>query len=202
MDAPETGELTGVLAAVRRGDPDAEGLLAARVYDELRLMARRQLRREHARPTLFQTTMLVHEAWLRLAGNSRTAWKDRQYFFGAAARAMRRVLVDHARRRDAAKRGHRGLEVTLSGDVPDPAQVYDVLELHDALERLAGIRPRVARVVELRFFGGLSVAETAHGLGVSPRSVDSDWNFARRWLERALSGTAGRAEGVAEPDAT
>jgi len=201
MDPGEREDFSGVLQAVRRGDPDAENLLFERVYTELHRLAQREMRREFKRPDLLQTTALVNEAWLRMAGNKPSDWKDRRYFFGAASRAMRRILVDHARRRQAARRGGGLLRVTLSGEIPGQAPAYDVLALHEVLERLAGIRPRAAQVVVLRFFGGMTVPETAEQLGISSRSVDSDWNFARRWLERTISERPDREPPPRESDA-
>jgi len=167
---------------------DSEGAAVALFYDELRLLAHRQRAREGAHPTL-HTTELVHEAWLRLAGDERIVAKGRAYFFGAASRAMRRVLVDAARRRGAAKRGSDPVQVTL-GDAVVPIEGYaaDLLDLDRALSALEAEHPRLAQVVELRFFGGLSVEETAEALDVSPRTVKGDWALARAWLHEALEG--------------
>ncbi|PAP78768.1 hypothetical protein BSZ37_12700 [Rubrivirga marina] len=170
---------------------DALDRLVPLVYDQLRAMAHRQLLREHGDRSL-QTTALVHEAYLRVAGHSAVTQRGRGYFFAAAARAMRQVLVDHARRRATAKRGGDAVRVTL-GDEPAGVDAFaaDVLDLDDALDRLAARAPRHARVVECRFFGGLSVEETAAALDISPRTVKADWGLARAWLFDALHGPSG-----------
>jgi RNA polymerase sigma-70 factor, ECF subfamily len=155
------------------------------VYDELRAMAHRQLSRERGDHTL-QTTALVHEAYLKLAGGSSTG-RGRAYFFAAAARAMRQVLVDRARRRNAVRRGSGAEQVTLGEqDAVVDAYAVELLELDDALMRLAQHSPRQVRVVEYRFFAGMSVAEAAEALGVSARTVESDWAMARAWLYQVL----------------
>jgi RNA polymerase sigma factor (TIGR02999 family) len=189
----DPGRLSVILAAVREGRAGAGDRLYEHVYAELHRIAQREMRREHRRPTLLQTTGLVNEAWMRMAGNRPEDWKDRRYFFAAAAQAMRRILVDSARKRRAQRRGGDADRITLRSDVAGASPSYDVLALHEALEGLATIRQRAARVVELRFFGGLTVSETAESLEISPRSVDSDWNFARRWLERAMTEGPGPA---------
>ena len=160
------------------------------VYDELRRMAHRHLAREHRQRTL-NTTGLVHEAYLKLVDQTRVPVKSRAYFFAAAARAMRQVLVDAARRRGRVKRG--GGEAPLDLDdfqvaVDDFAA--ELRDLDEALERLAALFPRQARVVECRFFGGLSVEETAEALELAPRTVKRDWSLARAWLYRELRGEA------------
>jgi RNA polymerase sigma factor (TIGR02999 family) len=189
MPSWEQANLTHVLEAVRDGNPEAEAALFAKVHNELHRLAQRELGREYIRPTLLQTTGLINEAWLRMSGGSNPDWKSRSYFFGAAAKAMRRVLVDLARRRKAQRRGGGLPPITLTGEIAADAPSFDALMLNEALDDLQGIRPRAGRVVELRFFGGLTVPETAQQLGISPRQVDSDWSFARRWLERRLSDT-------------
>ncbi len=173
-------------------------------YDELRALAHRERSRERGEPTLL-TTDLVHEAWLRLASDPALASRGRAYYFGAAARAMRRVLVDAARRRTALKRGGGEVAVTLgeaAGAVV--ACASDLLDLDRALDALDRENPRMARVVELRFFGGLTVEDTAQALEVSPRTVKGDWALARAWLHDALEGGeagGGGAEGVSgEPN--
>jgi len=163
----------------------ADGLLP-RVYDELRAVAAAHLRRERGGHTL-QPTALVHEAWLRLAALDRMDWRGERHFLVAASGAIRRVLVDHARRKGAAKRGGDAAFVTLSdtaGNSPTPD--VDLLALDDALTRLGTRDPRKARVVELRYFGGLTIAETADALQVGTTSVEDDWAFARSWLRREL----------------
>jgi RNA polymerase sigma factor (TIGR02999 family) len=175
--------------------------LFALVYDELHLMAHRQLAREPAGHTL-RTTALVHEAYLRLVDDARVGSKGRAYFFGAVARAMRQVLVDHARRRSASKRGGglgpmeladgtlAAAEAANSGVAVD-ALAEELIDLDRALEQLGNVDPRRARVVECRFFAGLDVAETAAVLGVSERTVKADWAFARAWLRRTLDSGGG-----------
>jgi RNA polymerase sigma-70 factor, ECF subfamily len=162
--------------------PAAEALLPE-VYAELHRQAERAMRGEGAEHTL-QATALVHEAWLRLA-DQHVAWNDRAHFHGVAAQLMRRILVDHARARHAAKRGGGATRVTLS-DAPAAEQGADVLALHEALERLAALDPDQAHLVELRWFGGLSIEETAKVLGVSPATVKREWAVARAWLRREL----------------
>jgi RNA polymerase sigma-70 factor, ECF subfamily len=189
FEPPGTAEPPGPAAFAG----DSEGAAVTLFYDELRVLAHRQRAREGAQATL-HTTELVHEAYLRLAGDERIVAKGRAYFFGAASRAMRRVLVDAARRRGAAKRGNDPVQVTL-GDAVVPMEGYatDLLDLDRALSALEAEHPRLARVVELRFFGGLSVEETAEALDVSPRTVKGDWALARAWLHEALDGSGAPA---------
>jgi RNA polymerase sigma factor (TIGR02999 family) len=163
-------------------DPEAVAL----VYEELRALAHRQLSREVGGNTL-HTTELVHEAYLRLGDDPRVLERGRAYFFGAAAQAMRRVLIDAARRRNTQRRGGEFERVTLGeGEATVGAYAADLLDLDRALTALEAEGPRLARVVELRFFGGLGVEETAEVLGVSPRTVKGDWALARAWLHDAL----------------
>jgi RNA polymerase sigma factor (TIGR02999 family) len=156
------------------------------VYAELRRLAVSQMRQEHRDHTL-QPTALVHEAYLRLAGH-RAGFRSRIHFYGAAAQAMRRILVDHARGRGAQKRGQRDplvdLEKLVGVGVERP---IELVALDEGLDRLAAVAPRAAKVVELRFFGGLSVADAAAFLDISPATVKREWTFARAWLFRALS---------------
>jgi RNA polymerase sigma factor (TIGR02999 family) len=170
------------------GDRRALDRLTPLVYDELRHQATRYLRRERPGHTL-QTTALIHEAYLRLIDAKDVDWQDRAHFFAIAANLMRRILVEHARRRDAYKRG--GSQVRVQFDealaVADETDV-DLLAIDEALNRLAAIDPQQARVVELRFFSGLSVEETAAALGVSPKTVKRDWSVARAWLRREIGG--------------
>jgi len=174
------------------GVPALDDLLPL-ILDELRVLAHRQLAREHG-PVSLQTTELVHEAYLRLSASPALTAKGRTYFFAAAGRAMRQVLVDAARRRSAAKRGG-GLRL-LSLDTADGARPSvqalgeELLALDAALDALAADHPRLARVVECRFFGGLSVDDTAAALGVSPRTVKADWAMARAWLHERLAEDA------------
>ena len=171
---------------------DADAYLPE-VYDQLRGLAEAFLRRERPDHTL-QPTALVHEAYLRLAEQDRAAWNDSSHFQATAATMIRRILVDHARGHKAAKRGGDWHRVTLS-EASDGTGDVDLLELDEALVELAGLDERQARVVELRFFGGLGIKEAAAQLGVSPRTVDGDWRLARAWLHRRL----GLGE---EPEAT
>jgi RNA polymerase sigma factor (TIGR02999 family) len=174
-----------------------DGPSVALLYDELRALAHRHRAREGGQGTL-HTTELVHEAYLRLADDERVASRGRAYFFGAAAQAMRRVLVDAARRRSANKRGGAFERVTLGADaVAVDGYAADLLDLDRALSALEVEHPRLARVVELRFFGGLSVEDTADALDVSPRTVKGDWALARAWLHRALEGGVGPKGGDA-----
>jgi RNA polymerase sigma factor (TIGR02999 family) len=183
------GELTNLLVEWGRGSQPALGRLLPHVYDELRKLARSYLRREAPGHTV-QTGTLVHEAFLRLIDGQRIPWEGRAHFFGIAARLMRQILVDHARARDAAKRG--------AGEVPEPlamaltvaVQALDVnvVALDRALDDLSAVDPDQARVVELRFFGGLTVEETAEVMGVSTGTVKREWSMARAWLRRAIGG--------------
>ncbi len=190
--AVQPPDVTGLLIAWSTGDAAAGERLLAAIYEELHGQAARAMRREGDAHTL-QPTAVVHEAYLRLVDQRRVAWRNRAHFFGIAAQMMRRVLVDHARARLAGKRGGALQRVSLSGvgsAVPegqdgDVAGV-DVLALHEALERLAALDPRQAQLVELRYFGGLGIEETAEALEVSPATVKRDWAVARAWLRREL----------------
>jgi RNA polymerase sigma factor (TIGR02999 family) len=159
----------------------------ALVYDELRRLAASALRYERPDHTL-QPTALVHEAYLRLADDTTGRWESRSHFLAVAARAMRRILVDHARRHNAAKRGS-GAALVAFDDLEHaaPAGTVDLVALDIALARLAALDARQARIVELRFFGGLSVEETAEVIGASARTVKRDWQFARAWLKREMA---------------
>ena len=180
--------MTEVLQRISGGDPGAVDRLLPLVYDELRALARRELRRERSDHTL-QPTALVHEAYLKLARLDRLEWRDRAHFFGAAAGTMRRVLVSHARRKRAEKRGGGAKAVPLENVVLAARErPEDVLALDEALARLADLDSRQAQVVECRFFAGMSVPETAEALGVSPATVKRDWTAARAWLNRELTG--------------
>ena len=177
---------TALLQKADSGDPPPLHELISLVYDELHEMAHWQLAREHRNVTL-QTTALVHEAYLRLVDDSRVTRMGRAYFFAAAARAMRQVLVDAARRRGAAKRGGGAHLVTLDWE-GERVDVYasELLDLDRALEELGRHNPRHMHVVECRFFGGMSVEETAVALNVSARTIKADWALARAWLVRVL----------------
>lgn len=192
-------EMAAALAMLKRGAPEGMERLIPLVYAELRRMAHHQLVAERTGHTL-STTALVHEAYLRLADQAPGAWANRAQFFALAARAMRRVLVDYARRRQATRRGGPGqrpisLEDAEAGGEADALSVAargeELLALDEALDRLSAVDPRAARVVECRFFGGLTEAETAETLGVSARTVAGDWLMARGWLFRALQPEAG-----------
>jgi len=174
------GDVTRLLDAAREGDRAAADQFYQTVYAELHRLARANMRRE-ARALTLQPTVLVNEAYLRLAPQG--GWESRRHFLGAAAQAMQRILVEHARRRLAQKRGGDYLRITLSGlDLPVPEKDLDVLLVNDALEQLALERPRLARLVTLRFFAGLGIEEAAAELEVSPVTAKRDWAFARAWL--------------------
>jgi RNA polymerase sigma factor (TIGR02999 family) len=185
LDAP-THRITEALARLDLSDPEQAGSLLTLVYEELRTLARRQMRGEREGHTLGPTA-LVHEAYLRLVGGGPVAVESRAHFYRLASRAMRQVLVDSARRRDADRRGGDQQRVTLDeGMVADGAADYDVLGLHEALERLAALDPPLAQLVELRFFTGLTLDEAAEMLGVSRRKAAQDWAAARLWLRNEL----------------
>ena len=183
------GEVTVLLGRVRGGDADAAGELFGLCYDELRALAGALFRSQHAQHTL-QPTAVLHEAFLKMfKPGSSSEWQDRAHFFAVAARAMRQVLVNHARDRSAQKRGG-GLEggrVTMS-DAADSAfgRETEVLAVHEALEDLQNLDERQARIAELRFFAGLTTAEVAEVLGISTRSVELDWKMAKDWLAQRL----------------
>lgn len=177
-------DITELLIAAEAGTPGAIDRVLPIVYDELKLLAESLFRAERPDHTL-QATALVHEAYIRLAGGAELDWRNRRHFFGIAARAMREILVDHARRRGARKRS--GQAVTLEGVVlPAHAIPDDIVAVDDALGRLKLVSPRAAQVVELRYFAGLSIEETAETLGTSPATVKRDWLSARAWLQRDL----------------
>ncbi len=187
MSNPPPEEVTRLLLDWGNGDEHALARLTPLVYDELHRLAGCYMRREPGGQTL-QTTALVHEAYLRLVDQTRVRWQNRAHFFAIAAQMMRRILVDHARSRHYAKRGGGARPVSLDAAPPISAErAGELVELDDALASLARIDPRKARVVELRFFGGLSVEETAELLGVSPNTVMRDWNMARAWLYREIT---------------
>ena len=193
-----TTEVTQILKQLAHGDKNAADALLPHVYEQLRSIARRRMNLERPDHTL-QATALVHEAYARLVGNEELTWDSRGHFFIAAAEAMRRILIEHARSNARQKRGgpqRQRLSLSIA-DVADLAATEkpdQIIALDDALRRLQLQRPRVARIVELRFFAGLTVDETARTLGVSPRTVDLDWAFARAWLYKELTDDAGTAE--------
>ena len=198
-DVPETGNglvthtdsVTELLARSRDGHADALDQLIPLVYDELRAIAHRQLRLERGAHTL-STTAVVNEAYLRLVDQHHVNWHDRTHFFGVAAHLMRRVLVDYARRRGAKKREGARDPLPLDEALFAAEEQSDMLvALDEALSRLGELDPRLARVVELRFFAGLTEDETADVLGLSPRTVRYDWVKAKGWLYRELTETAG-----------
>ena len=188
-------EITILLKAWGAGDQSALNRLTPLVYDELRRMARRYMRKERAGNTL-QTTALINEAYLRLVDTQSVGWQDRAHFFAVSASIMRRILVDAARARGSAKRGGLAIRVDHStavdlDQIPEVGRSAELIALDDALNALAEIDPRKARVIELRFFGGLSVEETGDVLGISPQSVLRDWKLAKAWLIREMVKEAG-----------
>jgi RNA polymerase sigma factor (TIGR02999 family) len=186
----EASDVTALLVAWSNGEEAAGGVLITAVYGELRRLARGYLRRERPGHSL-PPTALVHEAYLKLVDQRRVRWQNRAHFFAIAAHQMRRILVDHARAHGAAKRGP-GATLPLTGiDVGTDPPAVDVLALDEALDKLAQIDPRHSRLVELRFFGGLTVDETAAVLDIAPITVKRDWALARTWLYRELRGHAG-----------
>lgn len=188
LETPLPGAVTELLRAWGDGDDAALEQLTPLVEAELRRLARAYMRRERRDHTL-QATALVNEAFLRLTDARRVRWQDRAHFLGISARLMRRVLVDHARARGYRKRGGGAQHVTLDeGLVLSPEPAVDVLALDRALEALAAVDVRKSRVIELRFFGGLSVEETAEVLHVSADTVKRDWRLAKLWLLRELEG--------------
>jgi RNA polymerase sigma factor (TIGR02999 family) len=183
---PTDSDITVLLQAHRAGDADAFSRLVPLLYDELRRIARGRLRRERDGHTL-QATEIVHEAFLKLAASERVDWTSRSHFFAVASRAMRQVLIDHAVRRGAAKRGSGAGAVTLDDQAAATQRPLDeIIELDRALARLEAVDARQARVVECRYFGGLSIEETAAALGLSEATVSRDWAFARAWLHDRL----------------
>jgi RNA polymerase sigma factor (TIGR02999 family) len=179
-------DVTRILSEIERGDPLAAEQLLPLVYDELRLLAARKIAREKAGQTL-QATALVHEAYMRLVGAADPGWNSRAHFLAAAAEAMRRILINRARDRGRLKRGGDRSRVDLENlcdpfDAPDD----DLLDLDEALDRLALAYPRPAKLVKLRFFAGLGLDEAAAALGISARTADREWMFARAWLRDAL----------------
>ena len=190
LSATTSHEVTQLLQAMRDGDPDVAERLARLVYDELHHVAEWHMRREHESHTL-QTTVLVNEAFMRLIDQRSVSWQSRAQFFVLASQAMRRLLVDHSRRRRAAKRDF-GERVPLEA-VPAIEITVDVLELHDALELLATLDARQAQIVELRYFAGMTIEATAETLGISPATVKREWTFARAFLQREMTKSRGEA---------
>jgi len=183
---PSTQEVSQLLMAWREGDLGAFDRLMPMVYDELRRLAHRYMRRVPEGQTL-QTTALVHEAYLRLVGQGDVDWQNRAHFFAVCAQVMRSLLVDRARSRYAIKRGGGLRQVELEdAGAKSPSQDEKVMALDEALERLAAIDPRKSRIVEMRYFGGMSVEETAQVLDVSPITIKREWSKARAWLYREM----------------
>ena len=184
-------DFTRILSAAQAGQDGAADELAVLLYDELRVLARRELAAERSNHTL-QPTALVHEAYLRLVGSSVPSFENRAQFFAAAATAIRRVLVDHARRRTRVKRGGGEVPLSLEGlDPAAPLPVAELLDLDEALARLAKVDPFKARIVELRFFAGMTVEELSRLLGASESSIQRDWRLARAWLRGELEAGDG-----------
>lgn len=182
------GEVTRLLLAWNQGDKAALERLMPLVYAELRELAKRHFRKERAGHTL-QPTAVVHEAYFRLVDQTRVTWKNRGHFLAIASQAMRRILIDHARGRDAEKRGGEVEKVTLDVAIasPEPTREVDLLALDQALDRLKALDGTQAQIVELRFFGGLTIEETAEVMDISPSSVKRDFSSARAWLFRELA---------------
>jgi RNA polymerase sigma factor (TIGR02999 family) len=180
-------DVTELLLAWNTGDQTALERLMPVVYQELRQLARQYMRSENPGHSL-QATALVNEAYIRLVDQQRVDWKNRAHFFGAAAQIIRRVLVDHARARGRAKRGGDEVRVTFDEESGPRSEVqWDLVALNDALDQLVKLDPQQARIVELRYFTGLSIEETAEALGISPATVKRDWATARAWLFREMT---------------
>ena len=181
-----TSELTGLLEDWKHGDPTALQKLTPLIYDELRRIAHRYAQRERNGHTL-QTTALINEAYLRLAGSEKHDWQNRSHFFAVTAQVMRHILIDHARRRRYVKHGGEAHQVPIEeASLMASERAAELIALDGALEDLATLDPRKARVVELRYFGGLSLEETAESIGVSLMTVRRDWRAAKAWLYRRL----------------
>jgi RNA polymerase sigma factor (TIGR02999 family) len=192
-DTESSGDLTKLLSEVAKGDKVAASQLVPLVYSEMRRLAAAYMRRERENHTL-QATALVHEAYLKLV-DQRTDWQSRAHFFGVAAQVMRHILIDHARGHSRAKRGGAKEAVTLDeGLVFSDEKSEELLALDEALQRLAKLDTRQAKVVEMRFFGGLTVEETAEALSISPITVKRDWSLARAWLYGELERQRHHAE--------
>jgi RNA polymerase sigma factor (TIGR02999 family) len=186
-----TGEVTALLRRMKEGDKDVPDKLVPLVIDELRRLARHYMKNERVGHTL-QPTALVNEAYMRLAGYTEMDWQSRAHFIGVAASVMRQVLIDYARKKHAAKRGGTEKDVQLEENLVglSSAQSAELLDLDGALLKLEEMNPRHAKVVEMRYFGGLTVEETAEALGVSPITVKRDWSVARAWLKSQIRGTS------------
>ena len=188
---PPAGDITSLLQRLK-ADPQATPELITRVYSELRHIASAYMHRERASHTL-QPTALIHEAWIRLADQTRVNWRDRAHFFGVAASMMRRVLVDHARERLAEKRGsgQKAWAIEWIEIADEPKKLEEMLAIHEALDRLERLDVQQACIVELRYFAGMSIEEAAAALAISPRTADREWAMARAWLHRELRSGGG-----------
>lgn len=186
--------ITQLLLQWSEGDSSALNRLMPLVYNELRRLAQSYLRRNREQ-SLLQPTMLVHEAYMKLVNQEHVSWQNRAQFFGLAAKIMRDLLVDHARQANAAKRGGGNYSLSLSeADRVGQQQNLDLLALDEAMNELAAIKPRHCQIIEMRFFAGLTIEETAEVLSISHATVERDWNFARAWLYQHLASNAGSAE--------
>lgn len=186
--------ITQLLLQWSEGDPSALNRLMPLVYNELRRLAQSYLRRNREQ-SLLQPTMLVHEAYMKLVNQEHVSWHNRAQFFGLAAKIMRDLLVDHARQANAAKRGGGNYSLSLSeADRVGLQQNLDLLALDEAMNELAAIKPRHCQIIEMRFFAGLTIEETAEVLSISHATVERDWNFARAWLYQRLASNTGSAE--------
>ncbi|HEY0546000.1 MAG TPA: sigma-70 family RNA polymerase sigma factor [Pyrinomonadaceae bacterium] len=187
MTTLETQDVTGLLHEWRRGDAAAFDKLLPLVYGEMRRIAHRYMQQERGGHTL-QTTALINEAYVRLVGQQKIEWRNRSHFFAVTAQVMRHVLIDHARRLHYAKRGGELRRVTLEeADAMTVERAAELVALDEALQELARLDPRKSRVVELRYFGGLSLEETAEVLEISPMTVRRDWRAAKAWLYKAVT---------------
>lgn len=187
--AASPGEVTVLLGRLKLGDKEAEAQLFALLYKELRRLAGYYMRRESAGHTL-QPTALINEAYLRLLDQTRVEWRDRSHFLGVAAQLMRRILVDHARQRATGRRGGRQIQLRIENlNIANLSQREEVLSVHAALNHLAEFDPQQERIVEMRYFGGLTVEETADALGISPRTVKREWAMAIAWLRSEFAAS-------------
>jgi RNA polymerase sigma-70 factor (ECF subfamily) len=185
MESP-SGSVTRLLSDLKNGDATAEAKLIPLVYDELRRLAANYMRRERPDHTL-QATALVHEAFMRLTEQKNVSWQGKAHFLGVASQLMRRILIDHARGHLRAKRGGGGKKLSLEeGILLTETRSEELLAVDESLNRLASLDQRQARIVELRFFGGLSIEETAEVIGISPKTVKRDWSMAKAWLHGEL----------------
>jgi RNA polymerase sigma factor (TIGR02999 family) len=197
LPGPPQAEVTRLLCAISGGDAVASEQLLPLVYDQLRRIAQQKIGAEHPGHTL-QATALVHEAYVRLVGDDPVPWSNRAHFVAAAAEAMRRILIEHARRRGRIRHGGGRLKLPLSVvDLACECDPDDILALDDSIRRLEEQDPRAAQVVRLRFYAGLSIDETAAAMDLSPRTVKRDWEVARAWLYRAIN--TGAVDGASEP---